>query len=127
MLGFPTHGSKVRSGEQPFRLTGELGMGAFGRILAVGRDSVARGWDLAVPYARVMGTLVCPGVELPYPAPMGTGWGHRRGLEWHKCIGRQMGTRTVGSWELPLSPEGSLGKPWVLQPGGLGQGQGDFC
>lgn len=38
-----------------------------------------------------------------------------------------MGTRTVGSWELSLSPEGSLAKPWVLQPGRLGQGQEDFC
>lgn len=65
----------------------------------VERDSIGEGCEVH----PVQAGAVCPKVELPYPSPMGRGWGHCHELEHHRCTERERGDQDAGTWGLLLS------------------------
>lgn len=120
----------------------EVGSSAFGsRVVSswghfvgsVGQGGPALPEDggLKMPYARFIlcslepSLAMCPGVEPPYPAAMGAGRGHHRGLEQQECAGREQGDQDPG--DLGAAPFGhreNLAEPRALRQAGWGRDKG---
>lgn len=104
-------------GSSAFGSWGALGVGMFGVLRGMERAKVAQVWGSCSAMCQVhpaQAGAVCPGVELPCPAPMGTGWGNGHG--WSST--REQRDQNPGDLGAdPLGRWGNLAEPWALQQG----------